>query len=140
MILAWSDLLGELPPATKAAAQEAQPLSVDDNVITFGVSPGQLPNAKSRFKKEADTIRDALSSQARSPDAVPPRRPRRASSPNLSAPVPALAPPPDDAPPDDDVIDLTELVDADGNGAAVDSVSVIAQRLDATVVEERPRD
>ena len=63
MILAWSDLLGELPPATKAAAQEAQPLSVDDNVITFGVAPVQLPNAKPRFQKEADTIRDALSSR-----------------------------------------------------------------------------
>ena len=37
-------------------------------------------------------------------------------------------------------MDLTELVDADANGGAVDSVSVIAQRLDATVVEERPRD
>ena len=46
VILAWSDLLGELPPATKAAAQEAQPLSIDDNVITFGVPPGLLANAK----------------------------------------------------------------------------------------------
>ena len=139
VILAWSDLLGELPPATKAAAQEAQPLSVDDNVITFGVSPGQFENAKSRFKKEADTIRDALSSRLG-------RRmlfrlvahegfesePQRSGS--------SASPPLEDSPPDDDVIDLNELVDADGNGAAVDSVSLIAQRLDATVVEERPRD
>ena len=51
-------------------------------------------------------------------------------------------PPLDEAPPDDDddVVDLTELVDAESNGASVDSVSVIAKRLDATVVEERPRD
>ena len=139
VILAWSDLLGELPPATKAAAQEAQPLSVDDNVITFGVPPGQLPNAKPRFQKEADTIRDALSSRLgrrmlfrliahEGFESEPQRSGSRAE--------PAL----DDAPPDDDVVDLTELVDADANGAAVDSVSVIAQRLDATVVEERPRD
>jgi hypothetical protein len=139
VILAWSDLLGELPPATKAAAQEAQPLSVDDNVITFGVPPGQLPNAKPRFQKEADTIRDALSSRLgrrmlfrliahEGFESEPQRSSSRAE--------PAL----DDTPPDDDVVDLTELVDADANGAAVDSVSVIAQRLDATVVEERPRD
>ncbi len=140
VIVAWSDLLGELPPATKAAAQEAQPLSVDDNVITFGVPPGLLPNAKPRFQKEADTIRDALSI----------RLGRRMlfrlvahegfeSEPQRSGSRPES--PLDDGPPDDDdVVDLTELVDADSNGAAVDSVSVIAARLDATVVEERPRD
>ena len=56
-------------------------------------------------------------------------------------PAPTPEPPLDEAPPDDDeVVDLTELVDAESNGAAVDSVSVIAKRLDATVVEERPRD
>jgi DNA polymerase-3 subunit gamma/tau len=140
VIVAWGDLLGGLPPATRAAAQEAQPLSVENNVITFGVPPGQLPNAKPRFKKEADTIRDALSSRlGRSMkfllvghegfDAEP--RPPSART----------EPPLEEAPPDDDeVVDLTELVDAESNGAAVDSVSVIAKRLDATVVEERPRD
>ena len=49
-------------------------------------------------------------------------------------------PPLDEAPPEDDVVDLTDLVDAESNGEAIDSVSVIAKRLDATVVEERPRD
>ncbi len=139
MIVAWGDLLGGLPPATRAAAQEAQPLSVEDNVITFGVPPGQLPNAGPRFKKEADTIRDALSSRlGRSMkfrlighegfDAEP----RQSGARNE---------PLDEVPPDDDeVVDLTELVDAESNGAPVDSVSVIAKRLDATVVEERPRD
>jgi hypothetical protein len=43
------------------------------------------------------------------------------------------------APPDDEEIDITDLVDADADGTAVDSVSIIAKRLDATVVEERPR-
>jgi DNA polymerase III subunit gamma/tau len=142
VIVAWSDLLGELPPATKAAAQEAQPLSVDENVITFGVPPGLLPSARPRFHKEADTIRDALSSRLgrrmlfrlvahEGFEAEPQRSGSRAQAPLADA----------DAPPDDDdVVDLTELVDADSNGAAVDSVSVIAKRLDATVVEERPRD
>jgi DNA polymerase-3 subunit gamma/tau len=139
VIVAWSDLLDELPRATRAAAQEAQPLLVENNVITFGVPPAQLPNAKPRFKKEADTIRDALSSRlGRSMkfllighegfDAEP--RPSGAGA------EPLL----EEAPPDDDVVDLTELVDAETNGEAMDSVSVIAKRLDATVVEERPRD
>jgi DNA polymerase-3 subunit gamma/tau len=143
VIVAWSDLLGELPPATKAAAQEAQPLSLDENVITFGVPPGLLPNAKPRFQKEADTIRDALSVRLG-------RRmlfrlvghvgfeadPQRSASGSPSESPRDEEPPPDD----EEVMDLTGLVDADSNGAAVDSVSVIAKRLDATVVEERPRD
>jgi len=140
VIVAWGDLLGELPPATKAAAQEAQPLSLDENVITFGVPPGLLPNAKPRFQKEADTIRDALSVRlgrrmlfrlvAHEGFEAEPQRSRGQVE----------APPDQEPPEDDDVVDLTDLVDAENNGAAVDSVSVIAQRLDATVVEERPRD
>jgi hypothetical protein len=138
VILAWSDLLTALPPATKAAAQEAQPLSIDANVITFGVPKGLLANAKPRFQKEADTIRDALSS----------RLGRRMlfklvahdgfdADPNRA--TPRSAPPPADEHDPTDDIDLTELVDAGRDDAAVDSVSVIARRLDATVVEERPR-
>jgi DNA polymerase-3 subunit gamma/tau len=141
VIVAWGDLLGELPPATKAAAQEAQPLSLDENVITFGVPSGLLPNAKPRFQKEADTIRDALSVRLgrrmlfrlvahEGFEAEPQRASGRVAAPRDEEP------PPDD----EDVVDLTDLVDADSNGAAVDSVSVIAQRLDATVVEEHPRD
>ncbi|MEX1007833.1 MAG: DNA polymerase III subunit gamma/tau [Acidimicrobiia bacterium] len=139
VILAWSDLLTALPPATKAAAQEAQPLSIEGNVITFGVPKGLLANARPRFQKEADTIRDALSSRLGRKmkfllvahdgfDAEPTRATARGK------PAPA-----DENDPDDD-IDLTELADADDDGAAVNSVSVIAKRLDATVVEERPRD
>jgi DNA polymerase-3 subunit gamma/tau len=136
VILAWSDLLATLPPATRAAAQEAQPLSIADNVITFGVAPNMLANARPRFKKEADTIRDALSARlgrrmmfnlvshdgfdapANRSDASPPRR---------------------DEPPAEDEIDISELVEVDGDEVAVDSVSIIAERLDATVVEEHPR-
>jgi hypothetical protein len=38
------------------------------------------------------------------------------------------------------VLDITELVEVDGSDAAVDSVTRAAQRLDATIVEELPRD
>jgi DNA polymerase-3 subunit gamma/tau len=135
VILAWGELLTTLPPATRAAAQEAQPLSIAGDVITFGVAPNMLANARPRFQKEADTIRDALSARVgrrmkfkliahEGFDAAPSASPRR---------------PPRDEPPLEDEIDITELVDADGGEVAVDSVSIIAQRLDATVVEEHPR-
>jgi DNA polymerase-3 subunit gamma/tau len=138
VILAWSDLLTALPRATKAVAEQAQPLSIDGSVITFGVPKGHLANAKPRFQKEADTIRDALSSRLGRRmlfklvahdgfDAEPNRATARG------------APAPDDEHDPGDDIDLTELVDAGRDDTAVDSVSVIARRLDATVVEERPR-
>ena len=39
VILAWATVLPELSVATRSAVQEAQPLSVDGDVVTFGVSP-----------------------------------------------------------------------------------------------------
>ena len=95
VILAWATLLPELSVATRSAVQEAQPLSVDGDVVTFGVSPRLIEAARPRFRREANTIRDALSrhvgtslrfnlvphegfsgeraasAQAESPDAVP---------------------------------------------------------------------
>jgi DNA polymerase-3 subunit gamma/tau len=142
VILAWSELLTTLPPATRAAAQEAQPLSITDDVITFGVAPNMLANARPRFQKEADTIRDALSTRvgrrmkfklvAHDGFAAPPTN-------RSSVPRTPTGDQPPGAPPDDDEIDISDLVDADADGTAVDSVSIIAKRLDATVVEERPR-
>ena len=46
-----------------SAVQEAQPLSVEGDVVTFGVSPRLIEAARPRFRREADTIRDALSQQ-----------------------------------------------------------------------------
>jgi DNA polymerase-3 subunit gamma/tau len=138
VILAWSELLTVLPPATRAAAQEAQPLSIADDVITFGVAPNMLANARPRFQKEADTIRDALSTRVGrrmkfllvAHDGFDARPNQRAAPPQ---------PPVLDEPPEDEEIDLADLVDGDGADVAVDSVSIIAKRLDATVVEEHPR-
>jgi DNA polymerase-3 subunit gamma/tau len=61
VVLAWSQVLPGLPPATRAAAQEAQPIAVDDGVITFGVPTRAMRAAEPRFRKEADAIRHALS-------------------------------------------------------------------------------
>ncbi|HEY7105318.1 MAG TPA: DNA polymerase III subunit gamma/tau [Acidimicrobiia bacterium] len=137
VVLAWGDILGTLPPATKAAAQEAQPIKLDGDVITFGVARSHFGNAEPRFKKEADNIRDALSSRLgrrmrfklvahEGFDADPASR--------TGAP-----PPPDDY--DDDIVDIAELEATDSAGAAVDSVSRVSMTLGgATVVEEIPHD
>ena len=42
VIVAWAEILPALPPATRAAVREAQPLAVADDVITFGVPEGAL--------------------------------------------------------------------------------------------------
>jgi DNA polymerase-3 subunit gamma/tau len=63
VIVAWATVLPELPVATRSAVQEAQPLSVEGDVVTFGVSPRLIEAARPRFRREADTIRDALSQQ-----------------------------------------------------------------------------
>jgi DNA polymerase III subunit gamma/tau len=141
VVLAWGDLLTELPPATRAAAQEAQPLSIEANVITFGVPKGLLANAKPRFRKEADAIRDALSSRLGrrmmfnlvAHDGFA-SEPARSSARGMASRAHEAA---DD---EDEGVDVGELVDADGDHAAVDSVGLAARRLDATIVEELPRD
>ena len=61
VIVAWAEILPDLPPATRAAVREAQPLSVTGGVITFGVPKAHYDVAVPRFKKEADNIRAALS-------------------------------------------------------------------------------
>ena len=140
VILAWSDLLGELPPATKAAAQEAQPLSVDDNVITFGVSPAQLPNAKPRFKKEADTIRDALSSRLGRRMLFRLDRPRGLRRRASALRCRRSSPPLDEPPPRRRRRRPHRAGRRRWQRCGGRFGERHRQRLDATVVEERPRD
>ena len=61
VIVAWAEILPELPPATRAAVREAQPLAVDDGVITFGVPKAHYDDRAPALQKEADNIRAALS-------------------------------------------------------------------------------
>jgi DNA polymerase-3 subunit gamma/tau len=140
VIVAWGDILVSLPPATKAAAQQAQPIALEDDVITFGVAPAHLGNAKPRFEKEKDNIRDALTDRLGRRmrfllvphdgfDADP-------SGAGSGGGGPVVDPP--DL--DENVIDITDLEPADGDGAAVDSVSRVSMNLGATVVEEIPHD
>jgi DNA polymerase-3 subunit gamma/tau len=135
VIVAWAEILPELPPATRAAVREAQPLAVDDGVITFGVPKAHYEVAVPRFKKEADNIRAALSRRLG-------REMKFKSVPHdgFDADPIKASEPLDEEPPDDEVLDLAEMVDDATEVPAVDSVSLITQSLGATVVEEVPRD
>jgi hypothetical protein len=154
VVVAWAQILPGLPPATKAAAQEAQPISVKDGVITFGVSRRSFEAARPRFKKEADTIRAALSErlggtmkfQLEPHDGFDAAPTVARGAPDSDATSRLGEAPPDvddadDADGADEALDPSELVDApDAPDAAVDSVSKFTQSFDATVVEEVPRD
>ncbi|MGH9031072.1 MAG: DNA polymerase III subunit gamma/tau [Acidimicrobiia bacterium] len=159
VIVAWASILPELPVATRSAVQEAQPLKVEDDIITFGVPPRLFEAASPRFRREADTIRAALSERlgrrARftlvshegfaSPAVPPPPTPVASTEPDEPPP-----PPPPSAPDQPSaVVDLTqeetaidpqELVDAAPDDGARDSMQMLTENLGATVVEERPRD
>jgi DNA polymerase-3 subunit gamma/tau len=135
VIVAWAEIIDDLPPATRAAVRDAQPLALDDGVITFGVPRAQYDVAVPRFRKEADNIRAALSSRLGGEMKFKP-----VAHDFGSDPAPAPSPPLDEEPPDDDEIDLADLVDDAGSAPAMDSVSLITQSLGATVVEEVPRD
>ena len=139
VILAWAAVLPELPVATRSAVQEAQPLSVDGDVVTFGVSPRLIEAAKPRFRREADTIRGALSERvgrnlrfnliAHEGFSAPSTS---AAAPETASPVPASEP--------EDVIE-GEPVDMDpGVQSAANPATFLTESLGATVVEERQHD
>jgi hypothetical protein len=156
VILVWSEILPSFPPATRATAQEAQPIAVVDDVITFGVPKNLIGSARERFRREADNIRAALTDRLGRrlmfklepidgfgvlPAAPAPGRSDGEGSESddrsdRNVPT-ALDEPPTD---DEDDFDFTQLVDAVPVDAAVDSVGLLTSQFDATVVEERPRD
>jgi DNA polymerase-3 subunit gamma/tau len=139
VILAWAAVLPELPVATRSAVQEAQPLSVEGDVVTFGVSPRLIEAAKPRFRREADAIRNALS-----------QRVGQSLRFNLiahegfsteRAPTRTQARPPVGEP--DDVVeqDAVEIDPADaGVESSTNPATFLAESLGATVVEERHHD
>jgi DNA polymerase-3 subunit gamma/tau len=136
VILAWAAVLPELPVATRSAVQEAQPLSVEGDVVTFGVSPRLIEAAKPRFRREADTIRDALSQRVGHSlrfnliahegfvgD-------RAASAPTSAA----QAPEPEDA------IEAEPVEIEPGVESPTNPATFLTESLGATVVEERHHD
>ena len=135
VILAWATVLPELSVATRSAVQEAQPLSVDGDVVTFGVSPRLIEAARPRFRREANTIRDALSRHVGTSlrfNLVP----HEGFSGGRSASAPAE--PPDAVPDESD--DAVVEPDEGATPPGVESASpanMLTESLGATVVEER---
>ena len=133
VILAWATVLPELSVATRSAVQEAQPLSVDGDVVTFGVSPRLIEAARPRFRREANTIREALSRHVGTSlrfNLVP----HEGFSGERAASAPAAPPEPDES--DDIVVEPDE----DATPPGVESASpanMLTESLGATVVEER---
>jgi len=148
VVLAWSNILPNLPMATRSQVQHAQPIEVDGDVVVFGVAPRALQSVQERFRIAADTIREALTSAlGRTPrfklvasDAVD-----LAGAPRTSADADTVptspdddAPPPiDDEPPEE--LEPADFMDAEPAGPAVSSVGLLEAEFGATVVEERPR-
>jgi DNA polymerase-3 subunit gamma/tau len=135
VILAWATVLPELPVATRSAVQEAQPLSVEGDVVTFGVSPRLIEAARPRFRREANTIRDALSQHVGTSlrfnlvahEGFSGER-------TASAPAPAPEPEPEDS--DDIVLGPDEGATPPGVESS-SPANMLTESLGATVVEER---
>jgi DNA polymerase-3 subunit gamma/tau len=134
VILAWASVLPELPVATRSAVQEAQPLSVEGDVVTFGVSPRLIEAARPRFRREADTIRDALSRHIGTS-----MRFNLVEHDGFSG-DPAASAPAGPTPPDEEHDDVVMEPDEAATPPGVESTSptsMLTESLGATVVEER---
>jgi hypothetical protein len=134
VIVAWATVLPELPVATRSAVQEAQPLSVEGDVVTFGVSPRLIEAARPRFRREADTIRDALSQQVGTSlrfnlVAHEGFSGERAASAQTAPPVAE--------PEDDDVVIEPDESTAPPGVESASPTNMLTESLGATVVEER---
>jgi hypothetical protein len=150
VIVAWGAIVPDLSPATRSAVQNAQPVRFDGDVLVFGVAPELLHAARERFKREADTVREALAARlgrrfkfnleaapqfsmatAGPGDAAPPRASAVGSV--DAAPAPDAAEPVDESYAPEDLVDAPPDLDAA-------PVSRLRSELGATVVEELPRD
>jgi DNA polymerase III subunit gamma/tau len=151
VIVAWGAIVPDLAPATRSAVQSAQPVSVDGDVLVFGVPPELLGAARERFKREADNVRDALAGKlgkrfkfnlvaderfslsGASAGAENPPDAEQASAGGV--PPPAAS----DAMEQEEDVRPEELVDAPADLDAA-PVNRLRAELGATVVEELPRD
>jgi DNA polymerase-3 subunit gamma/tau len=139
VILAWAAVLPELPVATRSAVQEAQPLSVDGDVVTFGVSPRLIEAAKPRFRREADTIRDALSQRVgRNLRFSLIAHEGFTSASTATAPPDAATPVPASEP--EDIIEAEPVEIEPGVESKANPTAFLTESLGATVVEERQND
>jgi DNA polymerase III subunit gamma/tau len=134
VIVAWATLLPELPVATRSAVQEAQPLSVEGDVVTFGVSPRLIEAARPRFRREADTIRDALSQHVGTRLRFNLVAHEGFSGERAASAQPA---PPVAEPEDDDIVVEPDESTAPPGVESASPANMLTESLGATVVEER---
>ena len=132
--MAWATLLPELPVATRSAVQEAQPLSVEGDVVTFGVSPRLIEAARPRFRREADTIRDALSQHVGTRLRFNLVAHEGFSGERAASAQPA---PPVAEPEDDDIVIEPDESTAPPGVESASPANMLTESLGATVVEER---
>jgi hypothetical protein len=139
VILAWAAVLPELPVATRSAVQEAQPLSIDGDVVIFGVSPRLIEAAKPRFRREADTIRGALSHRlGRNLRFNLVAHEGFTGAATTTAPHDTATPAPASEP--DDVIEGEPVEMEPGVESKANPTAFLTESLGATVVEERQHD
>lgn len=140
VIVAWAAILPTLPPATRNAVQEAQPVAMEGTVAVFGIPTHLLEAAKPRFKREAETIRTEL---ARRVGTTLQFRIVAKDLTSTSGPVPHDdgGPSDDDGPQDMDLssYDPSETSDVPPESGPVDSVTRLVEALGASIVEEVPR-
>jgi DNA polymerase-3 subunit gamma/tau len=163
VILAWAAILDQLGPSTRAAMREAQPLALDGPVLTLAVPRTHHAAATGRLQREAENIREAMRTQLGvafkfkvvATDGFPAGTAGDAAASaethadTSGADAPGADDPGgrvdaaggDEPPPDDlDYVDPSEIIDAPVADVAGDSVSMLAEKLGATVVEEVSRD
>lgn len=58
----WPKVIMLLSPASQSAIKKAEPIKLDNDVLTFGVLPDDIEEVKQRFKKDASIIRGFLES------------------------------------------------------------------------------
>ena len=146
VIEAWPTVLEGLKAPLKAVVQHAQPIGVERGIVVFGVPRPRFDAINGRFRSEAETIKEAFSSQL----GFAPRfvlRPHDFDAPGALRPVvdavgavgaASGAAAVVDVTEDEPEIDLNELVDAP-DAPPPDTVARLVSDLGAQVVEERPR-
>ena len=146
VIEAWPTVLEGLKAPLKAVVQHAQPIGVERGIVVFGVPRPRFDAINGRFRSEAETIKEAFSSQlgfapgscsVRMTSTRPAHCGRWSTRSAPSAEVPGAAAVVD-VTEEEPEIDLNELVDVP-DAPPPDTVARLVSDLGAQVVEERPR-
>ena len=137
VVIAWRATVDGLNAMTRSVVQQAQPISLDDDVVLFGVPHDQFTAVRSRFKSNADEIREELARHL----GMRVRFNLKEHDFGLVAGSADVANDADYSAPEElpDLVDLDELVDAPDAPLGRDTAELLMAELGAHVVEERQR-